>query len=101
MRLIALEATLAPDQFRVLSFVEEFDNPAVLTTLTVSAAEPFLFAIFQVTTELEGFDNLRVTFVPEPMSIAMFGTGLLCLLFTRRPRRDLGIAALARNQRSS
>ena len=44
----------------------------------------FGFAIFQTTTEQEGFDNMNFTTVPEPGSYALLAIGLVALGTIRR-----------------
>ncbi|MGI9457327.1 MAG: PEP-CTERM sorting domain-containing protein [Aeoliella sp.] len=86
VRLIALEATGNPNEYKVLQFVEGLDNattsPANLLELT--STTPFTHVIFQTsTTESEAFDNL--TFIkgpvvqgeiPEPSTLALVAIAL-------------------------
>jgi hypothetical protein len=81
IRLIALQS-LGSNQYMVLGFDQKLDNaifPDANSILTVSLASPFSFAIFQTTTEQEGFDNLTFTPVPEPTSLIFLASGLLGL----------------------
>lgn len=68
VRLMALEATGNPGEFRVLDVVEAFDDeiapPGNLLTVT-NGGVAFRHALFQTTTEPEGFDDLNFTLVPD------------------------------------
>jgi hypothetical protein len=66
VRLLALEPTGLPGQFVVKGIDTGLDNAtsAPNNVLAVSANSPFSFALFQVTTEAEGIDNVR--FEPAP-----------------------------------
>jgi hypothetical protein len=75
LRLIALQTTAIPGQYKVLSFVEAYDDelqqkqgsqPLGNAMAVDAAGVPFSVAIFQAVTELEGFDDL--TFVPASSS---------------------------------
>jgi hypothetical protein len=82
IRLLALAPTANPNQFVVLALAEGLDNATMPpdNLLSVSfGGLPFSSALFQVTTEAEGFDDLTFvtvgsTAVPEPSSL------LLCLV---------------------
>jgi hypothetical protein len=66
IRLIALEPTGAPHQFKVVNYYQSLDNKTGVNgdnRLNV-AAPSFSAALFQTLTEPEGFDNL--TFTPAP-----------------------------------
>lgn len=75
VRLGALQATATPNEFTVLGYVEAFDNatltPNSLLSISLNGSS-FSYALFQITTEQEGIDNLTFTQVPEPSSLAMF-----------------------------
>jgi len=90
IRLIAVAPTGNPNEFQVIAFVEAFDNATTSpgNLLSLSGLTPFSFAIFQTTTEQEGFDNLNFTFasVPEPGSYALLALGLVALGMMRRRR---------------
>lgn len=60
VRLLALAPTGNPNEFQVLGIAQGSDNAtsAPGDTLAVSMATPFSFALFQTTTEAEGFDDL-------------------------------------------
>ncbi|MFO0294022.1 MAG: hypothetical protein ACK51F_11855 [Rhodospirillales bacterium] len=71
LRLIALAATETTDRFRVVDFVEAFDDaiaaPGNLLALAPSAS--FDFALFEVRNQQEGFDDLSFAFAavdPSP-----------------------------------
>lgn len=91
IRLGALQATSVPNQFTVLGYAETFDNATTFPAnqLTINLNGPsFSYALFQITTEQEGFDNLSFTQVPEPGSLAMFASsGVVILLRERRSKR--------------
>jgi hypothetical protein len=64
IRLIVLGATETPNQFTVLRFVEAYDDavgPPDDTLAVNLDGAPFSYAVFQTTTELEGFDDLTFT----------------------------------------
>lgn len=76
VRLLALEATANPLEFRILAIDEGTDDGTTIqaNTLTLRLDTPFSFAAFQRTSEAESFDDL--TFgthsVPEPSSALIF-----------------------------
>jgi hypothetical protein len=65
------------------------DNPVSTITLTVAPGQSFLYAIFQSTTEQEGFDNLTFQVIPLPSAALMGTAGLAGLGFFSRRRRAL------------
>lgn len=71
VRLLALESTGNPDEFRVLGIAEDADSSP--GPLSIAPGRPFAYAIFHVTTELEVFDNLRFAAVPEPSTVVLGG----------------------------
>jgi len=87
IRLLALEATGNPDEYRVLAFVAASDGAVSEpdNLLTVNVPGGFSFAIFQVTTEQEGFDD--VTFAtPEPATLLLLAVSVLGLGLSQRRR---------------
>ncbi|MBI1977203.1 MAG: PEP-CTERM sorting domain-containing protein [Candidatus Omnitrophica bacterium] len=98
IRLLSLAATANPDEYQVLAFDEKLDNavsePANL--LSVNVPSGFSFALFQVTTEQEGFDDVNFTFlqdggpghevIPEPTSFLLFGIGGLAAALAKRKK---------------
>ncbi len=93
VRLLALAPTGNPNEFQVLAIAQGFDNAtsAPGDTLAVSMATPFSFALFQTTTEPEGFDDLTFfgPFAAPNMNewgIALL-SGALILMGTRALRR--------------
>jgi hypothetical protein len=86
IRLIAL-ADLGGGSYQILGFAEGPDNaiglPASLLEVDLGATS-FRFALFEITTEQEGFDDLRFTQVPEPATLALLGLAFAGLGFHRR-----------------
>jgi hypothetical protein len=85
VRLLGLQATGTPNSFRILAITEMLDNVSSRVTIN-STSSAFDAAIFQVTTETEGFDNLVVTSVPEPSSAMGFATCAAIIAIGRRRR---------------
>lgn len=82
-RLLALEATGAPNSYRVLAVDEAVTG--FQDSLSLSLPGGFSFAAFQVTTEQEGYDDICFSTVPAPGSlIAIVVSGLV----TQRRRRS-------------
>jgi PEP-CTERM motif len=77
-----------PNEFQVIAVVEASDNATTSpgNLLSLAGLPPFSFAIFQTTTEQEGFDNLNFTSVPvpEPGTYALLALGLVALGMVRR-----------------
>ena len=73
IRLIAVAPTGNPNEFQVIAVAKASDNATTSpgNLLSLTGLPPFSFAIFQTTTEQEGFDNLNFTTVPEPGSYAL------------------------------
>ncbi len=73
IRLIALSPTEKPNEFKVLAFDEAFDDatsaPDNLLSVDLGTTS-FSYAVFQVTTELEGFDDLIFKTAPLSSSSA-------------------------------
>ena len=86
IRLIAVAPTGNPNEFQVIAVAEASDNATTSpgNLLSLTGLPPFSFAIFQTTTEQEGFDNLNFTTVPEPGSYALLAIGLVALGTIRR-----------------
>jgi len=86
IRLIAVAPTGNPNEFQVIAVAEALDNETTSpgNLLSLTGLPPFSFAIFQTTTEQEGFDNLNFTTVPEPGSYALLALGLVALGTMRR-----------------
>jgi hypothetical protein len=76
VRLFALQL-IGPNLYQVIAVAEGLDNatafPANFLQVTGGA---FSFALFQTTTEQEGFDNLTFTPIPEPATLGLLCTGL-------------------------
>ena len=85
IRLIALK-DLGGGAFEVIDFDEGSDAALGLpdSLLQVGGGSTFTFALFEVTTEQEGFDDLRFS-VLEPHSIALVALSVYLLVgFSRR-----------------
>jgi hypothetical protein len=72
IRLIALEATDTSDRFRVVDFVDALDDAVASpqNLLALAPADSFSFALFEVRTQQEAFDDLGFAFAavtPVPM----------------------------------
>lgn len=93
IRLIALAPTANVNEFTVLAFDEKLDDavssPGNLLSVALGGT-PFSYALFQATTEQEGFDNLSfnpVRLIPEPGGLTFLGLGLLAGVLYVRNRR--------------
>jgi hypothetical protein len=88
IRLLALEATGNANEYRVVAFDEALDDatsePGNL--LSVNVAGGFSFALFQVTTEQEGFDDVTFPTAPEPGTWLLVVLGMAVLGSARRKR---------------
>lgn len=91
IRLLALAPTGTPNQFTVLGLDSKTDNalsaPANLLSVALGGSS-FSFALFQTTTEQEGFDDLTFTPVPEPGTLLLLLSGLAGLAALRHTRRQ-------------
>jgi hypothetical protein len=90
IRLIALAATPNPSQFTVLAFDQKLDDavapPDNLLSVDLGGA-PFSYAVFEVTTEQEGFDDLRFNPTPEPSTLMLAALALLGSVASNARRR--------------
>ncbi len=86
VRLLALQ-DLGGGMFRVVAATSALDNVTTLadSRMKVEFAGGFSHAVFETTTEREGFDNL--TYVPEPASLLLMGAGVVGLVSRRRAKR--------------
>jgi hypothetical protein len=83
VRLLALAPTNIGNQFKVLAIAEGLDDAleAPADTLSLNLDTPFQFAVFQITTELEGFDNLAFGSVGAAPATSNWGLALLAAVF--------------------
>jgi len=79
LRLLALEPTGNPGEFRVVGLDQVAEVSPGGVVLTVAPGVPFSFALIQITTEPEGFDNLTFTRLADRAAIPEPATFLLCL----------------------
>jgi len=95
IRLLALEPTENPWEFTVIGISEGMDsatsNPANQLSIDLGT-KSFSYALFQVTTESEGFDNLTFVPAPEPSAMWLLLFALLlggpALHLIRRPAKE-------------
>lgn len=87
VRLLMLEK-VGTNEFRIIDSVSGFDNATNIAnnTLSLTSAQPFSYALFETTTEIEGIDNLTFTPVPEPSTWVMAAVGLALLGVNRIKR---------------
>jgi hypothetical protein len=86
VRLLALQL-IGPNQYQVVAVASGLDDATTFPAnfLQVAGA-PFSYAIFQTTTEQEGFDNVVFTAVPEPATLSLLSTGLAGFVYRNRRR---------------
>jgi hypothetical protein len=84
VRLLALQQ-IGPTMFQVIAVASGSDDattfPGNFLQVTGSG---FSFAIFQTTTEQEGFDNVTFASVPEPATLSLLFTGLTGFVYRNR-----------------
>jgi len=84
VRLAALVFNSSDNTYEVIAVTSTIDNPVTTVTLTVAPGQSFVHALFQSTTEQEGFDNLTFNVIPLPSGAALAGIGLLAISGRRR-----------------
>jgi hypothetical protein len=87
VRLLALQL-IGPNQYQVVAVASGSDDAIAFPAnfLQVSGS-PFSYAIFQTTTEQEGFDNVAFTAVPEPATLSLLSTSLVGFVYRNRRRK--------------
>ncbi len=87
VRLLGLQL-VGPNSFLVVALAAGPDDATTAPGNVLSFSAPITHAIFQTTTEQEGFDNLvfDLTAVPEPSTLAILGLGLAALATPLRGR---------------
>lgn len=86
VQLLGLVPTGNPLEFRVTAVFSATDNAlgAPFDTLSLSSATGFSYVLFQQTTDLETFDDLTFTAIPEPGVAGLLLVGALGLWRRRR-----------------
>ena len=86
VRLLALQL-IGPNLFQVIAVASGSDDatgfPANFLQVTGTG---FSYAIFQTTTEQEGFDNIVFAAVPEPATLSLLASGLAGVVYRNRRR---------------
>jgi|SoiMethySBSTD1v2_1073268.scaffolds.fasta_scaffold17337_6 hypothetical protein len=87
VRLLALQL-IGPNQYEVVAVASGLDDATAFPAnfLQVAAGGGFSYAIFQTTTEQEGFDNVEFAAVPEPATLGLLATGLAGFVYRNRRR---------------
>jgi hypothetical protein len=88
VRLLALQM-IGPNQFQVIAVASGSDDATAFPAnfLQVSGTT-FSYAIFQTTTEQEGFDNVTFAQVPEPATLGLLLTGVTGVVYRKRRRNQ-------------
>jgi hypothetical protein len=88
VRLLALRS-LGGNQYEVIAVDDGLDDATNAPgNFLIVAEQGFSFAMFQTTTEQEGFDNITFQAVPEPATIGLLGSGLVAAYVRARRRRS-------------
>lgn len=84
VRLLALQL-IGPNQYEVVAVASGLDNATTSPANFLQVAGTgFSYAIFQTTTEQEGFDNVEFTAVPEPATLTLVSTSLAGFVYRNR-----------------
>jgi hypothetical protein len=82
LRLVALKPDAMLSQYHVLGYDEKYDDAVAPPTNLLSidlGGKSFSYALVEVVSEAEAFDNLRFTQVPEPRSLLLACLGTLAM----------------------